>query len=389
MKTIFKIALLVALATALRADAQNNVGQSYIGLCSDKWPCSLSIKQYQGQETIRAGWLEDTTFNQSRCSCSSAILEGPKPKVVRIHIANGTCFPERGRRCQPGEVFEGESIKSAEAKLIRHDPKLINKLKAAAARTAARVSKAYALKELYISPVMESSFSAKARLVTLDTVRSYFPNAKLVDNPVQGPCLGGYVCEKHGERPNISAPCISDLDGADFGKVDLVAYAQNTKQCALSLVWGLKYNLIDHHNPNFVEPRKRSETPNQNYFTAATATMANGGVLPPAGEVDPRDQKKCKRSQAFGDGPGKRLWKQSDTHAGVVVLFPTGSRIYRQLNAWKGGKIVASFQYTYLLNGDRRPVYRTSKPAKDFRPNTVLNGDGDCYVVQYPNLRQE
>lgn len=389
MKTLLKLALFLALATGLSADAQN-VGQSYIGLCSDKWPCSLSIKQYQQLDVIRAGWLEDTTFNQSKCSCSRSILEGPKPKIVRIHISNGTCFPERGRRCQKGEVFEGESIKSAEAKLIRRDPKLLNKLKVAAARTAARVSTAYQLRELYISPVMESSFSPAARLVTLDTVRPYFPTAKFVDNPVQGSCLGGFVCEKHGERPNISAPCIADLDGADFGKVDLIKYAQNTKECALSLVWGLKYNLIDHHNPNFVEPRKRSEAPNQAYFTAATVTMGPGGAtLPPTGEVDARDQKACKKSQAFGDGPGNRLWKQSDTHAGVVAIFPRGSRIYRKLNAWKGGKIVANFQYTYLLNGDQRPVYRTSKPARDFRPNTVLNGDGECFVVQYPHIRQE
>jgi hypothetical protein len=386
MKTIAKIALFVALATVARAD---NIGQSYIGLCSEKWPCNLSIAQYRSLDVIRAGWLEDTTFNQNRCACSNLLLQTAKPKIVRIHIANGTCFPERGRRCQAGEVFAGESIKSAETKLIKRDPVLLNRLRVAAAKTAARIAKGRNISELYISPVMESSFNAAARLVTLDVIRPYFPTAKFVDNPVTGTCLGGYVCEKHGEKPGLSAPCISDLDGADFGKVDLIAYAQRTDQCSLSLVWGLKYNLIDHHNPNFVEPRKRAEAPSQAYFTAATVTMLNGGKLPPAGEVDARDQKQCRRSQAFGDGPGGRLWKQSDTHPGVVAIFPKGARIYSRLNAWKGGKVVANFKYTYLLNGDRRPVYRTTKPAKDFRPNTVLNGDGDCYVVQYPNIRQE
>ena len=386
MKTLLKIALFIALATGVRAD---NIGQSYIGLCAEKWPCNLSIAQYRSLDVIRAGWLEDTTFNQSRCACSNLLLQTSKPKIIRIHIANGTCFPERGRRCQAGEVFAGESIKSAEAKLIRRDPVLLNRLRVAAAKTAARISKGRNISELYISPVMESSFNAAARLVTLDVIRPYFPSAKFVDNPVTGSCLGGYVCEKHGEKPALSAPCISDLDGADFGKVDLIAYAQRTSQCSLSLVWGLKYNLIDHHNPNFIEPRKRGEIPNQNYFTAATVTMLNGGKLPPAGEVDARDQKQCRRSRAFGDGPGGRLWKQSDTHPGVVAIFPRGSRIYNRLNAWKGGKVVATFKYTYLLNGDQRPVYRTNTPAKEFRPNTVLNGDGDCYVVQYPNIRQE
>lgn len=387
MRILITIALLLALATGARAD--NNVGQSYIGVCSDKWPCSLSIAQYRGLNVIRAGWLEDTTFNANRCACSNQILTQPKQKVIRIHIANGTCFPERGRRCQAGEVFAGETIKSAEQKLIKRDPKLLNKLRISAARTAARINAAHDITELYISPVMESSFNAAARLVTLDVIRPYFPSAKFVDNPVSGSCLGGFVCEKHGEKPALNAPCIADLDGADFGKVDLVAYARRTDQCVLSLVWGLKYNLIDHHNPNFVEPRKRGEIPNQNYFTAATVTMLNGGRLPPAGEVDARDQKQCRRSKAFGDGPGGRLWKQSDTHPGVVAIFPKGSRIYNRLNAWKNGKVVASFKYTYLLNGDQRPVYRTNTPARDFRPNTVLNGDGDCYVVQYPNIRQE
>jgi hypothetical protein len=368
-----------------------NLAASYLGMCNKTWPCEQSLSVFKNSPVMRFGWLHKTFGDQ--CSCVNRALTDPKPKEFRVHAANGTCFPERGRRCGSYEPFAGESIASADKKLREKNDALLGKLQRSFADLAEKLKAAKAPYRCWASPVLESPFSNAARQVTLDLALRYFPQCAIVDNPIPPQrCIPGYVCEKHGDKPALKAPCIADLDGIDMAKIDIPAYAARYRYCDLNNLWGGKMNVLDDHKPGFIDPRERVSTANQHYWAFVGQYFEPGGaVKPPQSPFDKKDLKGCGKVEEFSDGAGGRLWKQSDAHPGVVVVWDKRSAKPRTLVVKKGGKVVATFNAAGSFAGDGRPMFRTSKAANDFSTSVVLHADGGkrCYKLPQPRFRTE
>ena len=128
-------AILILVSAITCSVARAEVGLSYLALCHKSWPCGPSLNAFHGLPVIRTGWIEHT-FG-SECECAKRLLNDPRPKEIRVHLSNGPCL--RNRRCGPYEVFAGETIASANRKVIRGDKRLLKKFKLVALRFKKRL----------------------------------------------------------------------------------------------------------------------------------------------------------------------------------------------------------------------------------------------------------
>jgi hypothetical protein len=246
------------------AKAETNVGASYLALCNKTWKCDESLKAFDGLDTIRVGWLAQSFGDE--CPCADKLLSDPRPKVVRIHLANSTCFRERGRVCGKQEVFHGESVRSADTKVREADPRLMSRFNYVAARARKLLQGRRNLK-CYVSPCLECNLSVPARRTLIARSKRFFPQCEIVDNPADGPCVPGYLCEKHGPDASLRKPCGADLDGDDFQTLDVGAFKRKFKDCDYAFIWGRRMNCL--RGTGFTDPRKRNcgDVPNR-YFKA-------------------------------------------------------------------------------------------------------------------------
>lgn len=245
------------IAVLLPAVVYADVGQSYLGMCHPTWPCELSLQQLTHLNT---GWLEHT-FGEA-CPCAEKLLRSRKSKIVRIHLLNGPCL--RNRRCGRYEPFYGLTIAKANRLVARKDPKLMRKITAIMKRASERLAKARQPLTCYVSTCLECDLGHEQRHYLAKLAANFFPQCSLVDSIVHGSCLPGFVCEKHGSKPDVKAPCIADLDGVTLESVSIKKYLENTKQCAVRYLWTYAYNCINGHR--FVDPRKRNCKVAEEYF---------------------------------------------------------------------------------------------------------------------------
>jgi hypothetical protein len=257
----YLLILTAALLTSISSARAQNVGLSYLGICHKSWPCADSLAAFDGVSVIRTGWLENT-FN-SACPCGDVVLKDPRPKVIRVHLSNGPCL--RNQRCGSYEVFAGETIASANRKVKRGDKRLMQKFGRVVNRFAKRLENTRGVLSCYVSPVLESDLDGRARGILLDYVGLRLPGCRLVDSIVRGRCLPGTICEKHGDKPSLSNPCIADLDGAFLPEVSVPDYLQLTRQCDISYIWDVGFN-CNQWNVPFVDPRARRCTQSRGYF---------------------------------------------------------------------------------------------------------------------------
>lgn len=253
MSSFFKGFLLGCLILLpIIAHGESNVGVSYLGICNKTWKCDASLKALDGQKTLRVGWLAQSFGDE--CPCADRLLSDPRPKVVRIHLANSTCFRERGRVCGRQEVFHGETVRSADRKVRELDPRLMSRFNYVAARARKLLQNRKNLK-CYVSPCLECNLSMDARRTLIARTRRFLPQCEVVDNPADGPCLPGVLCEKHGDEASLRKPCGADLDGDDFADVNVDAFKAKFRECDYALIWGRRMNCL--RGGGFVDPRKR------------------------------------------------------------------------------------------------------------------------------------
>jgi hypothetical protein len=376
-------------AGVAQADGEN-LGLSMLGLCHKLWPCQESLQAFKGLPRIQTGWLMQTFADD--CRCGRKLLSDPRPKVVRIHIANGPCL--RNRRCGQYEIFAGETVASADRKVRKKDERLLSRFKVVLAKTKALLQNAQGELKCYVSPCLECDLSDRARQVLFGLASEYLPGCRQVDSVFSQRCLPGKVCEKHGEKPSLNAPCIADLDGVDYQKADVIGFAERFKHCEMAHLWALKLNLIDPHGTSFIDPRKRTTIPNRNYFEAMARYIRPGGVTPPTLEpLNPLDRQGCKVMMAAHDGPGGFVFKQSDTYPGVVTLLPRTEcqgGCPKELKLVRDQRPLSFFLYHADFKGDGRPIYRTGVPQTHFLQvtNAVLKSDkGACRILPRPGFR--
>jgi hypothetical protein len=222
--------LIVLLAFIASAQAQ---GTSYIGLCNSTWNCNKTLATWQ-EKPIIVGWLEDS-FG-AVCQCADTILRQNKPKIIRVHLANGPCL--RNRRCERHDVFYGYTIASANRAAKIPSSRLRKRLDVLAKRLKQRIEQSRGSLICYVSPCLECDLHGPARKALFSAVSATLPSCILVDNPLKTDCIGGAVCERHGITPNLERPCIADLDGTEVkSSLDLQTYYANTKQCDLRFYW--------------------------------------------------------------------------------------------------------------------------------------------------------
>jgi hypothetical protein len=250
-------------------------GASYIGMCNPKFPCDKGLKALE-QEDIRAvGYLADAFGHQ--CSCVKQFVETPGPKYVRVHLANGTCFPERGRRCGKYDVFFKESQKSAQRKLERKDRALLRRYRASIMRTKALLGEQRDDLTLRYSLCLECKLSNKARRVLLSEALKHFPQDAIVDSPIRYKCLPGLICEKHGDSMTYAKGqrCISDLDGITLFEADIERLKKRSRQCEAVFYWTYGFNLLPYgYSGRFIVPYARKDQPDKWEFEGLEAWLA-------------------------------------------------------------------------------------------------------------------
>jgi hypothetical protein len=241
--------LLAVLLLAFIAINKAEATPSLLSLCHPQTNCKAVERLWNGQDTIVTGWLEKTFADD--CQCADRLLASDKTKVVRIHLMNGPCM--RNKRCGRYEPFFGYNKNSANHAVHNPNSRLMRRFTAVLDTTAKRLN---GVKNLtcYVSPCLECDLNASARRVLLNHVSVALPHCNLVDNPHGQNCVKGYICERHGQNPKLSAPCIVDLDGKDGREIDVKKWVDRYKHCDLAYYWEPWMNCI---RESFVDPRKR------------------------------------------------------------------------------------------------------------------------------------
>lgn len=225
----------------------NAQGLSYIGICNKTWDCNKTLSTWRGEPI---GWLENT-FGEE-CSCVDKLLATKRDKVVRVHLLNGPCM--RNKRCGKYEAFYGYNKNTASRAIMRGKGRLIERFKVILQKTKERLSRANGKVTCYVSPCLECDLYDRARRVLANLVSAALPNCNIVDSPNTYQCLRGLTCERHGDSPNVTKPCIVDLDGTDGMTVDLNKWMDKYQSCDLRFIW---YPWMNCLGEKFVDPRNR------------------------------------------------------------------------------------------------------------------------------------
>lgn len=226
---------------------------SYIGICNPRFPCEKAIR---GVKAL--GYLADAFGH--RCQCVQEFLKTPGAKYLRVHLANGTCFPERGRRCGRKDVFYRETIKTAENKILQRDARLFRAYEASILRTRGLLSTADADTTIRYSLTLEAPFSNKARGRLLRVAKKHLPEEALVDSVLSQRCLKGLICERHGDSMSYlpGQRCISDTDGITLFEANLERLRSRSRSCEAIFYWSTGFNLLPYgYSGKFIYPYDR------------------------------------------------------------------------------------------------------------------------------------
>lgn len=270
-----KLFLILSLILPIIAWAEPIGGASYIGMCNTKFPCERALNALNKEEVRAVGYLADAFGHQ--CSCVKQFVETPGPKYVRVHLANGTCFPERGRRCGKYDVFFKESQKSAQRKLERKDRALLRRYRASIMRTKALLGEQRGDLTLRYSLCLECGISDKARRVLLTEALKHLPREAIVDSPIRHNCISGLICEKHGDsmRYKRGQRCISDLDGITMFEADVERLKKRSRQCEAVFYWTTGFNLLPFgYSGRFIYPYARKDRPDEWEFEGLEGWLA-------------------------------------------------------------------------------------------------------------------
>ncbi len=227
-------------------------GESFLGLCHQRFPCERAKSLLGNQSVLAFGWLDgafnDSSDKQQQCPCGTELLNDRREKVVRVHIINGPGL--RNRRLQRHELGYGFTITSLDQEVLRGlseetPTKFIQQYRARLKKVAAQIKEAKGKISCYLSPCLECDLSEASRAKLLDIAREEVPECKLVDNPLNKSCIPGYICETHQATQSKPAPCIADMDGVDQSEIDYQKWSEVHQHCLIRFKWQKWYNLLN------------------------------------------------------------------------------------------------------------------------------------------------
>lgn len=394
------------------ADVSNNRGISYIlQMCSVQAKTQRKFwnEAYKNSSVWNAGWLYGQTSNQVGCQWSKAFMQMPKPKRVRVHICNCTCFKDRGRKCGSNECFPG-SISTSEANkmVANHNAKLfktIDKIVAKAIEDAKAAGNT--LVDFAVSPCLESGLTAANRKIMMQYVVSKFTthNAervaaglnpiRYVDNPLNDTCLKNRFCEKHGFIKR-GAKGIADTDGVDYDNIAQATYGGNNSKAWMVLAWKPCLNGLKP-KATFIDPVTRVDycSINRDAANFAHFTDDNFQAVPTSSTYAAADTKNCASFQNLNTQ--KFVWKLGEEKNFTTWVTPPNMPVFKSVFLSKNGKHVDDaggvgkrFGTAYAHEAGRR-VYDFKYPLQNYPDNAVLHGSksgGDmCWKFPKPSFR--
>ena len=271
-----RLFLILSILASSIALAEPLHGPSYIGMCSPNFPCERALKALETSRTKAIGYLADAFGHE--CGCVRQFLNLPGGKYVRVHLANGTCFPERKRRCGRLDVFYNETRKSAQRKLERRDPRLLKRYRQSILRTKRLLGEEREEVTLRYSLCLECPISNRARGVLLREALRHFPKGSIVDSPLNHECLRGLICEKHGDSMVYAQGqrCISDNDGIPLFKTNFERLRTNSAQCEAIFYWTHGFNLLEYeYSGPFIPPPLRTTQVSQEELEGVKACLGS------------------------------------------------------------------------------------------------------------------
>lgn len=421
---LFSILAVLVMLLARDAKAEENRGVSFIlSMCSKNAKAQKKFYNqiYKNAKVLNAGWLYGATSNPDACTWAKSFYKDERPKRVRIHVCNSTCFPERGRYCQAKECFAGyKSAKDASKAILANDKGIFNRVD----RIIEMIKSDYkaapknTVKDFAVSGCLECTLTRdarkrlaeyiKGRLAPLDAERKAAGLSAIawVDNPLESvdSCMDGYLCEKHG-TPKRGKKGIADNDGVDYDGINQVEYWTNNKDAYMVLAWKPCLNGAasvagtSSAGGKFIPPQNRTAFCSIEKEGVEFSALTNSNLVisdPDQSKYKAKTTKGCKSFEPFDS---KFVWKLADGSRNFTTwLAPSKYKKFSKVQLICDGKVVDSSypQIGYRFgqeyshdNPPRRKIY-------DFRKNIgeypiegycVLHADNYCWKMQYPYFR--
>lgn len=362
----------------------DNRGRSPLLLSHPKFPVKGLIKTYQSATVIRGGNL-DLFGNPKSEGNVIKIMRLPKRKIWRTHIINGPGL--NNGRPQPHEITRGFDHDSLVRAIQRGDARFLDAFR----RRCKVVAKVFAeapagTLEPLVSPwlehrpIPEEVFRTLARIISEE-----IPAAEIVDNPVEGGFIRGFLRERHNDvREKVD---IVDLDGVDWEDLDLRSLAERHSSAKMVLIWGWGENGLDP-KADWQVPQRRTA-----WTAKRELKMFRYFVRPDALDVrsplNPKDLQGLRR-RATPDG-WKRdfVWKLGDGKDYATALFPTRFSRFKKVVIVKDGRVIDRGRYRglYMSDGSRRQIWDFRRHIVEYPDNCVIRADRDAWVLEKPAFR--
>lgn len=419
MKILFSIILVILLLLPTNSFSedrikQENRGVSFIlSMCSDK---ALKQKKlfenaYKDATILNAGWMYGATSNPDTCRWAPIFLKDPRPKRIRIHVCNSTCFPERGRKCQAKECFANMTASQASKAVLNKDTQTYKRID----RIIQMVKKDYngneggVIQDFAISSCLECTLTREARKKLNEYIKKEFSDINTkrvkeglneiayVDNPYGDSCLEDYLCEKHG-TPTVGKKGIADNDGVDYDVIDQISYWENNTEAYMVLAWKPCLNGLTGKESGFIAPQNRSdycipkrEGKEFSIFTDASLDLT----------IDTPEKKDYKAKDLSGCAKYHDIdfvWKLADGERNFTTwVAPAKFNKFKKVQLLCNNGEIIDNSYPQIGYRFGSPYTHDSKPQRkiyDFRKmmdsypdNCVLHADSNCWLMPRPYFR--
>lgn len=363
----------------------SNRGHSALGLCHPGFKFDMLVKSFKDSSVIRCGWL-DHFFNSKNSNNAIKLIKLARQKFIRVHIINGPGL--NNNRVQPHEITHGYTHKSLVSAIQKNDKRFLDKFRARCKVIGNICAKAPpGTLDLAISPWLEHQPIPAPVFKTLAAiVKEEIPQAAIVDNPVNGGFVPGFLREFHGDQAPRDID-IADLDGIDAEACDVRAFAERHKTAKACFYWTLRDNGFKPKESWLPPERRKSwigvrEMKLARYFIDPMALTAKSPVNP----VDIRGLKLANPN----DGWKKAfVWKCGEEKAYATALLPAITN-FKTVVIKKDGAVIdiGRFRGRYTEDWSNRPIWDFRKHPADLPDNCVLVADNLVgWVLSKPGFR--
>lgn len=222
--------------------------RAYYAIQHKAWPCEASLDKLRNSRRPLVSFLYNTFGTNN--SCVQEFLSWPASRI-EMHLSNGSCM--RYHRCGRYEITRGYSVGSLERAI--NNGRFRGKWQRYVAQAAPLVA-ALPASRCFVSPMLESNLSRRARTRLARWTREILPNCRIVDNPVSGPYIAAAIPEIHYSQAPISSG-IYNNDGGVVKEADWHRYILKYRHSDIKIFWKPRYNCRQSLNSPFVDPRRR------------------------------------------------------------------------------------------------------------------------------------